>query len=151
MIIRLLIIAIAVILSSTARAETPISYTEVGLLEGNEVNLTQGFYICTIDNPRELMADLLAIKDDNSRRKLAKSRGCPFSNSFKENAPIFNIKYVASSMCEDRSIGYELIEQAGKTIQKPVINCGREAHQFTVEHHGRDIVVIFISLDVDYD
>jgi hypothetical protein len=151
MIVRVAIILLALVLAANEANATPIMYIEDTLVEGNDVNLTQGFYVCNTANPRELMADLIDTKDAVARRNLAKSRGCPFEGAMDDNAPIYKIGYVASSMCLDRGTGWQETVKGGRPVRETVVTCGREAHQFLAKRDDTEVVVIFVSLDVDYD
>lgn len=115
-----------------------ISYNEPYEV-GQDVDLNQGYYVCSVDNPRELMSDLIEIRDDRERRREASIRGCPFVLNEKEG-PLFKITYVASQICLDRE--YDSYSQSW--------SCGREGHQLVVERGSRQLVVIQLSLDVEY-
>lgn len=130
------ILALAMFLASPALAQEP-SYG-LDFQVGNDVDLNQGFYVCSTDNPRDLMVTLMGIKDANKRRARAASAGCPFRLS-NNTGPTYKVTYVAGDACMDR-----------KTVDGSII-CGEEGHQILVQHNGRDTVVIQLSLDVSFD
>lgn len=115
-----------------------ISYSEP-YEEGQDVDLNQGYYVCSVENPRELMMDLIEIRDDRQRRREAQNRGCPFVLSEREG-PIFKVVHVSSQVCLDRE--YDQYSDSW--------SCGREGHQLVVERQSRRFVVIQLSLDVEY-
>lgn len=128
--------AISLLLASIT-ASAPISYTET-FEAGREVDIHQAFYVCESNNPRDLMDILITLRNPKTRYEVAKGHGCAFHLS-DDVGPIYKVVAETATLCLDR-------ETDGKNTY-----CGREGHQVVVERQGKQITVIQLSDDLDYD
>lgn len=134
--IRTLIVLALLALSSAAQAQT-VSYTE-DFTPGDYVDISQGFYICEMSNPRDTMDQLINIPDDNARHARADSAGCPFLGD-PDHPQRLKIIDHSADICLD------------KHYTNTAILCGREAHELVVQRGDQKLTVIWISSDIDFD
>lgn len=122
----------------------PVSYS-VDLNPGQSVDLSQGYYVCKMDNPRDAMGRLIQIQNPTKRWQTARMLGCNFV--VYDNLPwkqrqsfIHKIKRQTATICLDK-------RNDGEGAW-----CGREGHQLVVDRgYGVEQVVIWLSLDHDME
>lgn len=126
-------IGILAVLAMAAVQDT--NFTET-FYAGQNVNLSQSFYICERIAP-QAMQELATIKDPARRQTLAQGKGC---YRFESAQPaVAQVLEVRSSICGP-------LERVNGGMK-----CGGEAHQLVIRYKERIQTVIRFQNDVDCD
>lgn len=105
---------------------------------GQNVDLSQGFYVCG-SKPADALHQLIGIEDAQARYRRATTLTCPILQLVDKPA-VFRVVAVNDHVCLGQHV------EEGWTI------CEREGHQLTIRlPDGRERTVLWISLDWDVD
>lgn len=125
------------LVSSPVAAQTKMGWQE-DFKVGQNVDLSQGFYVCSTPNSG-ILSKLIQVENQNVRHGMAVADKCPIMQDFARPS-VHRVLAINENICLEPEV------QEGWTV------CGREGHALLIQRpDGSQQVVLWISMDWDVD